>query len=67
MPHPSDTAAIDWDAVRLSLRRAVGGLAGGADAALVDDLVQEACVRFLRVSRRESVRETEALLATLDS
>ena len=65
MPKSPDTMALDWDAIRLSLRRSVGGLAGGADAALVDDLVQEACVRFLRVSRRETVREPEALLATL--
>lgn len=65
MSQPFDTVALDWDAIRLSLRRAIGGLASGADAAMVDDLVQEACVRFLRVSRREAVREPEALLATL--
>ena len=65
MSQPSDPVALDWEAIRLGLRRAIGGLAGGADAALVDDLVQEACVRFLRVSRREAVREPEALLATL--
>jgi DNA-directed RNA polymerase specialized sigma24 family protein len=65
MSQPSDPLALDWDAVRLGLRRAIGGLASGADAAVVDDLVQEACVRFLRVSRRETVREPDALLATL--
>jgi DNA-directed RNA polymerase specialized sigma24 family protein len=62
---PDTPEAPDWDAIRLSLRRTVGGLAGGADTTVVDDLVQEACVRYLRVSRRETIREPEALLATL--
>ncbi len=57
--------SLDWDDVRHKLRRLVRGLAGDTDAAVVDDLVQETCVRLLRVTRREQVREPEALLATL--
>ena len=43
----------------------MGALAGPADALLIDDLVQEACVRYLRAQRREEVREPEALMTTL--
>ncbi len=60
-----DTTSFDWSDVRRKLRHLVEGLSGGADTHLVDDLVQEACVRLLRVSRREPVREPDALLATL--
>lgn len=60
-----DAAPVDWGQVRQGFRRLVGALAGQADALLVDDLVQEACVRYLRARRREPVREPEAMMTTL--
>lgn len=60
-----DCSAVDWSAARHTLRRLIGGLEGTADPVLVDDLVQEGCVRLLRVSRRGPIREMEALLVVL--
>ncbi len=65
MHRSSDSPACDWDEVRRGFRRLLGALAGPADPALVDDLVQEACVRLLRAARREAVREPEALMTVL--
>jgi len=64
-PDRQDTAPLDWDQARLRFRRLLQSMAGSADPYLLDDLVQESCVRLLRVSRRAPVREPEALMAVL--
>ncbi len=65
MPHSPASDIFDWDESRRRLRKLFGALAGGAEPDLLDDLVQEACVRLLRIVRREAIRETDAILATV--
>lgn len=71
MSHPSSQhrggheASIEWDAVRLSLRRRLGGRLDPAEAAELDDLVQEGCVRLLRAARREQIDDLEAMTAVI--
>ena len=61
----SATPPFAWDDAQSRLRRLFGALAGGLEHDLCEDLVQEACVRLLRITRREPVRDSEALLATV--
>jgi DNA-directed RNA polymerase specialized sigma24 family protein len=56
---------LEWDEIQEDLRRAFLGLSRGAEPADIDDLVQEASVRLLRIVRREKVREMGSLLPTL--
>ena len=65
MAPSSATPPFAWDDVQSRLRQLFSAMSGGLEPDLRDDLVQEACVRLLRVTRRETVRDTEALLATV--
>jgi DNA-directed RNA polymerase specialized sigma24 family protein len=62
---PEEQIPGGWGAARRTLQRRIAGLAGGEDRALLDDLVQEACVRLLRVARREPIDDPEALMTIL--
>ena len=60
-----DPPAIDWELVRESLRRRFAGRLDRAELTEMDDLVQEGCVRMLRVSRREPIENLEALVSVV--
>ena len=65
-PHSTpDPPAIDWELVRESLRRRFAGRLDSAELSEMDDLVQEGCVRLLRVSRRERIEDLEALVTVV--
>ena len=57
--------APDWLAAAQFLRRRLRQLLPGAQAADVDDLVQEALIDLVRTCRHEPVRNVDALLNTL--
>jgi RNA polymerase sigma factor (sigma-70 family) len=54
-------AQLDWTAIREVLRRTLASKMDRHEPALLDDLVQEGCVRFLRSSRREAVDDVTGL------
>lgn len=64
-PEPHDTVGIDWTLARDFLRRYVSLNLGAGEQSHLDDLVQEACVRLLRATRREPPRDLEPLCATI--
>jgi DNA-directed RNA polymerase specialized sigma24 family protein len=59
------TADLDWDRMRTLLRNHLLRRAESGDRDHLDDLVQEACVRLLRASRRGPVESPDALAATI--
>jgi DNA-directed RNA polymerase specialized sigma24 family protein len=61
----SDASQADWSEIRRRTRRRMERLIEPPDAADLDDLVQEACVRLLRASRRELIEDWEAMIATV--
>lgn len=63
MPPSRASDTMEWGEIQESLRRHFLGLSQGAEPADIDDLVQEASVRLLRVVRREEVREMDSLLS----
>jgi RNA polymerase sigma factor (sigma-70 family) len=56
---------VDWRRAREFLRARLRQEMGSADAAELDDLAQEACVRLLRALRRERAERLEGLMATI--
>lgn len=56
---------LDWDEVRGALRRSLASRAGSSDRDHLDDLVQEASIRFLRAARRARVEHQDALASTI--
>ena len=65
MPSSRATDTLEWGEIQENLRRTFLGLSQGAEPADIDDLVQEASVRLLRIVRREEVREMGSLLPTV--
>jgi DNA-directed RNA polymerase specialized sigma24 family protein len=65
IPQSGATAELDWGRARQLLRRYVAMNLGAGEESHLDDLVQEACVRLLRASRREAPRDLETLCATI--
>ena len=61
-PGPS---TIDWEQVQVSLRRRLAGRLDPSEHTELDDLVQESCIRLLRVSRRERIEDIEALVSVV--
>lgn len=61
----SQSTQMDWNDVRLRARRQMERLIEPVDASDLDDLVQEACVRLLRASRRETIEDWGAMIATV--
>ena len=65
-PHSNpDPPAIDWEMVRQSFRRRFAGQLDRAERSAMDDLVQEGCIRLLRVSRKERIDDLEALVTVV--
>jgi DNA-directed RNA polymerase specialized sigma24 family protein len=62
---PKDPPTIDWEQVQDSLRRHLAGRLDHSELTELDDLVQESCIRLLRVSRRERVENLEALVSVV--
>lgn len=58
-------AQLDWTTIREVLRRTIASKMDRHEPALLDDLIQEGCVRFLRASRRESVDDATGLAITI--
>lgn len=58
-------ANIDWTQARRFLRERLRHEVDAGDESLLDDLVQEACVRLLRACRREGVKQLEGLMTTI--
>jgi DNA-directed RNA polymerase specialized sigma24 family protein len=56
---------VDWRRAREFLRARLRQEMGSADAAELDDLAQEACVRLLRALRRERAERLEGLMSTI--
>lgn len=61
----SSGPSLDWDEVRGALRRSLASKAGASDRDHLDDLVQEASIRFLRAARRAPVENPDALASTI--
>lgn len=59
------SAVIDWDTVRASLRRRIVGQLDPNEHSELEDLVQEGCVRLLRASRRDRIDDMEALVSVI--
>jgi DNA-directed RNA polymerase specialized sigma24 family protein len=55
-------SAVDWHAARQHLHRCLTRQLDRLDESQIEDLVQEAAVRLLRVVRREGARNLEALM-----
>jgi len=55
-------AQIDWSAAGKFLRRRIQAKLSDISSADIDDIVQDALIRALRASRRERVRNIEALM-----
>lgn len=54
-------AQLDWTTIREILRRTIASKMDRHEPALLDDLVQEGCVRFLRASKRGPVDDSTGL------
>lgn len=61
----SPSATIDWDEVRISLRRRLIGQLDASERSELEDLIQEGCVRLLRASRREPIQDLEGLISVI--
>ena len=60
-----ERADLDWKKIRSLLQSHLGRRADRGDREFLEDLTQEACVRFLRASRGRPVENQEALAATI--
>lgn len=60
-----DITRIDWDHARQLMRGVISRQLHSVDPSTVEDLTQEALVRFLRALRREAPREPDALATSV--
>ena len=61
----TETYRPEWDEVRASLRRRLVARMDRSEGTELDDLVQEGCVRLLRVLRRERVQDLEEMISVI--
>ncbi len=61
----ADSTGIDWGEIRALARRRLEVLIDARDRDDLDDLVQEICIRYLRVARREGIDDPDGLVMTL--
>jgi len=57
--------SVDWDQVRTVLRRTLSSKMDRHEEGLLDDLVQEGSIRFLRAARRSDIEDETGLAITI--